>query len=417
MKSKIIVIGIFIASIFTTSCSNDKNKPINPPNNNKTPQTEQGNYVIMLSLDGFRYDYIDKYDAKNLKKIAKKGVRVERMNPSNPTKTFPNHYTLVTGLYPDNHGLINNSFYDSELGKYKMSDRNAVKNGKFYGGEPIWNTAKKAGIKTASYFWVGSEAKINGMQPDIWKEYNHKTSFKERINSVINWLKLPNNERPRLITLYYNEPDSAGHHYGTNNQEVKEQVKYVDEQVGILYDKLMQLPIAENINFIIVSDHGMRDLEGTKNIFLDDYISINNVYISGGNPVYTINVKDKNVDKVYNKLKNVKNLYVYKQGEAPKELHIANHHRTGDLMVIGKPPYGVYPVKENFKPKKRGVHGYLNSDEQMGAIFIATGNTFKVNYTQKSINNTDVYNLIAHILNIKPAKNDGNFKNVKTLLK
>ncbi len=427
MRVKLFIINLLLLSIFILSCSidnvsnqKDNNGSDNiETNQNNSNENDDKNYVILLSLDGFRYDYIDKFNTKNIKNIAKKGVRVKRLNPSNPTKTFPNHYTIVTGLYPDNHGLIGNSFYDKKLGKYSMGDRNSVENGKFYGGEPIWNTAKKAGLKTASYFWVGSESKINGMQPDFWKPYKHNTPFKERINTVIDWLKLPKNKRPRLITLYYHQPDYEGHKTGTNSQELQNQIKYVDEQVAILYNKLMQLSIAKNINLIIVSDHGMKELDGTKNIYLEDYISIKDdiIGIYGGNPCYTIRAKKGKTDKVYNKLKNVKHLDVFKRGQAPKELHLANHHHTGDMMVIAKSPYGLYPVNKNFIPKKFGVHGYLNTTEEMGAIFVGVGNAFKVGYEQESINNVDIYNLIADILDIKPAQNNGNFENVKSLLK
>ncbi len=422
MKYKLIAISILFTSILNISCKDQNSKNLNNCTDKQKIEkiSSNENYVILLSLDGFRYDYIEKFNTKNLKKIAKNGVHVKRMNPSNPTKTFPNHYTIVTGLYPENHGIVGNSFYDEKLGEYSIPNRNAVENGEFYGGEPIWNTAKKAGLKTASYFWVGSEAPVNGMQPDFWEKYNQNTPFIERINTVISWLKLPKEERPRLITLYYHQPDSTGHGTGPESEETSNAVNYVDEHVDDLYNKLMDLPISKNINLIIVSDHGMSELDGTKKIFLENYINLNEVIISGGNPTYTIKVKDKkNINNIYNQLKKIENLDVYKQGEAPKKLHVGNHHRMGDMMIFGKEPYVVFPKnnRKPRKPRKFGVHGFLNTNTDMGALFIATGNTFKKGYTQESINNTDVYNLICKILNIKPAKNDGNFENVKTLLK
>lgn len=378
----------------------------------------QENYVVVLSLDGFRADYIEKHKAKNIARIAKTGVRVKRMIPSNPTKTFPNHYTLATGLYPDNHGLIGNSFYAPKLNKtYSLGNRKSVENGDFYGGEPIWNTAKKSGIKTASYFWVGSEAKINGMQPDIWKTYNSKITFEQRIDSVISWLQLPKKERPKLVMLYYNQPDSAGHRFGPNSKEVAEQINYVDKQVGSLYKKLMQLPIAKNINFILVSDHGMRAISKDKQIILENYISKDWVLsVYGSNPVYTIRAKENKLDVIYKKLKKIKHLKVYKRGEAPKKYHFANNPRTNDLIVIGKKGYSVFATKAGGR-HFGGTHGYLNCDKEMSAVFVASGNAFKQNYTQKKIKNIDVYNLIAHILGIIPAKNDGNFNRVKKMLK
>ncbi len=378
----------------------------------------QENYVVLLSLDGFRHDYIEKYDTKNIKAIAKKGVRVKRLIPSNPTLTFPNHYTIVTGLYPDHHGIIGNSFYDSKLKKkYKLGDKESVENGAFYGGEPIWNTAKKAGLKTASYFWVGSEADIQGMHPDIWKSYSTKITFEQRIDSVVTWLKRPKIDRPRLITLYYHQPDKYSHKYGPNSPQVEKQVKYVDEQVGVLYKKLMELPIAKQINFIIVSDHGMREVNKSKVVYLYDYISKDDVIdIYDHSPVCTMRIKEGQVDKVYKQLKKIKHIKVYKRGKAPKRYHLATHHRTNDLMIIADKKYTIFK-DHNDKFFLKGVHGYLNKDKKMSAIFVATGNVFKEGKTKCTMKNIDIYNLLAHILDIKPAENDGKFRRVKSLLK
>lgn len=378
----------------------------------------QNNYVVLVSLDGFRYDYIKKYNATNMAKIAKKGVQVKRLVPSNPTKTFPNHYTLATGLYPDNHGIIGNAFYAPDLKKeYAIRNRTAVENGNFYKGEPIWNTAKKAGLKTASYFWVGTEAKINGMQPDIWKRYDGKVTFEQRIDSVMQWLKLPEKQRPRLITLYYDEPDSSGHRFGPDSKEVEEQVRYVDKKIGDLYKRLMKLPFAENISFIVLSDHGMRSISKDKQIILADHINKNQVVgVYGSNPVYTIKVKPGKQKEVYKKLKKVKKIHVYKRNNAPKKYKFANNIRTNDLIIVGKKGYSVFATHAGGR-YFGGTHGYLNSDKQMSAIFLATGKGLKRNYTKRKINNVDVYNLIAHLLEITPAKNDGNFNNIKPLLK
>ncbi len=381
-------------------------------------QNNEKNYVVILSLDGFRYDYTQLYDAKNINKIASEGVRVKRMIASNPTKTFPNHYTLATGLYPENHGLIGNSFYNTKLKqKYSLPDRKTVGDGRFYGGEPIWNTAEKAGLKVASYNWVGSEADIQGMRPSIWKVYDEKITFEQKTDSVITWLKRPIAERPRLVLMYYSEPDHAGHSYGPNSKEVAEQVKFVDQKVGELYHRLMQLPIAKNINFILVSDHGMRTISKEKIIMLDDYIKkewVEGVY--GGNPVYTIRAKKGKVQQIYKALKKVKHLKVYLRGKAPKSLHVGNHPNFGDIIVFAKKGYSVFDaVRHGYD--FGGTHGYLNTDKQMGALFVAKGNMFKEGYTKKSIKNVDVYNIMAYILGIKPAKNDGDFNNVKSLLK
>lgn len=374
-------------------------------------------YVVVLSLDGFRSDYVEKYNAHNIKSIAEKGVRVKQLIASNPTKTFPNHYTIVTGLYPDNHGLVANAFYAPELKKeYSLRNRSSVENGAFYGGEPIWNTAQKSGLKTASFYWVGSEANIQNRQPDIWKAYDETVSFPQRIDSVISWLNLPKSKRPRLTMLYYHQPDNIGHSFGPDSKQVEEQVHYVDKQVGILYRKLMELPFASKINLIVLSDHGMRSISLDKAIVLEDYIKKNWIDgIYGGNPFYFIKARTQYTDSIYNALKHIKHLRIFKHGKAPKRLHIGNHAHSGDFAVMTNPSWSLFVSHAN--KKEGGTHGYLNTDKQMSALFVATGSSFKKGYKKHSIQNIDIYNLIAKTLRIQPAPNDGKFRRVKRLLK
>lgn len=381
-------------------------------------QQPTGQYVVVLSLDGFRADYPEKFQAKNILQIAKQGVRVKRLIPSNPTKTFPNHYTLATGLYPAHHGLIGNAFYAPDLGKtYSLSDRKSVENPDFYGGEPIWNTAHKAGLRTASYFWVGSEAKIAAYQPEIWKKYNGKIAFETRIDSVISWLQLPYSERPRLLMLYYHEPDKAGHRFGPDSPEVAEQVDYVDKQVGDLYEKLMQLPLADSLNFVLLSDHGMRSICEDKQIVLEDYLKedwLSGIY--GSNPVYTINAAVGKKDSVCGALKSVRHLKIFKRGSIATRWTFGHNIRTGDCCIVGETGWSVFKTHAQ-KYKTGGTHGYLSSDRQMAALFVAKGPAFKIGYTKTRIKNVDVYNLLAKILGICPAPNDGKERRIRDLLK
>lgn len=372
----------------------------------------------MLSLDGFQADYVEKYDAKNLKKIASEGVRAMRMTPSNPTKTFPNHYTLVTGLYPDTHGLVHNSFYAPDLKTtYEIRDRKKVENGKFYGGEPIWATAHKAGLRTASYFWVGSEAKINGIRPDIWKKYNGRITFSQKIDSVISWLQKPLNQRPKLITLYHHEPDKSGHIFGPNSPQVAKTIHQMDSLVGVLHDKLMQLPIANKMNLIIMADHGMRELSDKRVIYLSKYLKEDWVnHLTGANPVYSIHVKNGMLDSVYLALKKEEHLHVYKNGRVPKKLRFGNNPRLGDIIVVAKKGWSVFP-KPALGRRYGGTHGFLNTDEQMAAVFIGKGVGLKQGKTRKTIRNVDVYNLVAKLLGIQPANNDGKYRRVRRFVR
>lgn len=381
-------------------------------------QNQDKDYVIVLSMDGFRADYIDMYDAPNISDIAKKGVRVKEMVPCNPTKTFPNHYSLATGLYPDHHGIVCNSFFDKKLNKkYSLHDPQVVSDGRFYGGEPVWNTATKQGVISAVYNWVGSEADIQHMHANIWKKYNKSITLKQRVDTVIHWLQLPEEKRPHLIMLYHYQPDYYGHKYGPNSPEVENQIKVIDSEVGRFYRELMKLPIANKINLILVSDHGMRNISRDKIVYFNDSINASlteNIY--GSNPSYIIKAKPGKKQQLFDNLKKIKHLHAFLQGSTPKSLHMGESHHFDDIILIGEKGYCLFKTKSALHDFG-GTHGYLNSDKQMSALFVGIGNAFKQGYQQDKIDNIDVYDLIAHLLQITPAPNDGHFDHVKKLLK
>ena len=208
--------------------------------------------VIMISFDGFRWDYPDMIKLPTFDSIAGTGVKASSLKPSFPSITFPNHYTMATGLYPDHHGIVANSFYDPVSKKhYSIGNRKAVEDGSFYGGEPIWVTAEKQGIRTASFFWVGSEAPIMDIQPSFWKKYDEKTPFIQRVDTIMAWLSLPEEQRPRLILFYYHEPDATGHHSGPESEEIKTVLTDLDLKLQYFIRKLKTLPGFQNINLII----------------------------------------------------------------------------------------------------------------------------------------------------------------------
>jgi alkaline phosphatase D len=240
-----------------------------------------------VSLDGFRWDYCKIYNTPNLNRLAQQGVKAERLISSFPTVTFPNHYSIATGLYPDHHGLINNSFPAPDLGLfYRMGDRTAVENSAFYGGEPVWETAEKQGARSASFYWVGSEAR----HPSYWKKYDESVTYEARIDTVIKWLGYPPEKRPELVTLYFDEPDATGHKFGPVSPQTKRVVERLDSLMGVLRTKLSMLPEARKINLIIVSDHGMEAISHERYINIKSLVPERMIAsISGGNPVYLIN--------------------------------------------------------------------------------------------------------------------------------
>lgn len=397
-------ISLFFALLFlTVACSNVVKTEKETP------------YLVVVSLDGFRWDYPTMTETPNLDSIAATGVKARAMIPSFPTKTFPNHYTLATGLYPDHHGIVMNSFYDPEKQvDYHIMDRDKVTNADFYGGEPIWVTASTQGVKSASYYWVGSEAPVKGHYPDYWKEYKHDVPFENRIDTVIHWLQMPEEKRPHLVMLYLHEPDHIGHVYGPESDTLKQTVHYLDSLMGILSAKLNQLPIAGRINLIILSDHGMAQLSEEKVIRIDDEINADWFdKIIGGNPNYTFDVKDKYADTAFAVLSSIPHMRVWKKGQLPERLHYGTHERTLDFIAVADSGWSILRKGQRYGA---ATHGFDNEFKDMLAIFYASGPAFKNNYKMKAFANVNVYPLMAHILGLIPAETDGHIDSVKSML-
>ena len=394
---------IIFLLIFTYSCKNPG-------------QTKEEPYVVMLSVDGFRWDYPDKVSTPNLDYIAENGVKAKSLKPAFPTKTFPNHYSMATGLYPDHNGIVLNSFYDEEMDKYyEIQNREAVENPDFYNGEPIWVTAENQDVTSASYFWVGSEAAVKGVSPTYWKKYNHSFPFEQRIDSVIAWLQLPEKERPHLILWYIHEPDNIGHRFGPDSKEIEDCIIYLDSLIGVFITKVEELPNNENINIIVTSDHGMGTISKERTVYLKNYVDDEWIdIIQGYNPNYNIKAKQEFYDTLYTVLKSIPHIKAWKNNEVPERLHYGTHPRVMDFVVLADSSWSIR--LEGQKAKDGGTHGYDNDNINMHAIFYAYGPDFKKGYIQNTFNNVDLYPLIANILNLEPAKIDGKFENVKMML-
>ena len=376
------------------------------------------NSVLLVSLDGFRWDYNQLYNTPNLNKLALDGVKADRMFSSFPTVTFPNHYTIATGLYPDHHGLINNSFPASDLGLfYRMGDRAAVENPAFYGGEPIWVTAEKQGVKAASFFWVGSEAPVGGIHPTYWKKYDDNVTYEERIDTVIKWLGYPREKRPELVTLYFDEPDHTSHSFGPNAPQTGKIVERIDSLMGMLRAKLATLPDAKGINLIILSDHGMAAVSSERYINLKSLVPDRMISsISGGNPVYLINSKDGKKDSVLYLLNQSKGLKAWDKSKLPAKWHYGTNQRIPEIVVVADSSWSI-GTRPDGSSLRGGAHGYDNSNSDMFSIFYAAGPSFRKNYRFKELNNVDIYNLVCGILKINPAKNDGDPNHIKGMLR
>jgi len=376
----------------------------------RSDKKEPKNYVLLVSFDAFRYDYPVIYNTPNMNILAKDGIKVDRMISSFPTNTFPNHYSIATGLYPDHHGLINNSFPAPDLGMfYRMGDRQAVENPAFYGGEPMWVTAQKQGLRAASFFWVGSEAPVGGMHPTYWKKYDESTGYGERIDTVMKWLTYSEERRPRLVTLYFDEPDATSHSFGPESEETKEVVESLDSLVGVIRGKIALLPFADRVNLIVLSDHGMASVSPEKYINLKSVVPDRMIEsISGGNPVYLINPASGKADSVLLLINSTSGVKAWRKSELPEKWHYGTHPRIPEIVVVADSSWsiGTRPSAS----RSRGAHGYDNQNPELYSIFYAAGPAFKKNRTLQELNNVDVYNIVCKILNLKPAPNDGNPK-------
>ncbi len=370
-------------------------------------------------MDGFRWDYTDSVATPNFDAIEKMGVKAESMQVSFPSKTFPNHYTLATGLVPNNHGIVNNTFYAAEYDQvYSIRNREVVEDGKYYDGEPIWNTAEKQGMKAASYFWVGSEADIQGMHPSIYKKYDHHFDFYQRVDSVISWLSLPEEQRPHLITWYVHEPDGVGHDFGPHSAEMDSTILSLDHLLGYFMQKLSKHPLAKEVNVIITSDHGMENTSAERTINLYAHLKKHWVeYALGGNPIYNIQAKEGFKDSIRIALENIDGLICYENPNVPAYLNYGTNDRCLDFTVVADSAWSIIKRKPRKDYGDGGTHGYDISNKNMNAMFYAYGPAFKEGYEQPMFKNVSVYPLICHVLGLRPAPNDGEFEEVGGMLK
>src|ERR1700680_2226694 len=229
---------------------------IHAENGTNSPAALKAHYLVLVSLDGFRWDYARRDGATHLLALGKQGVWAPQgMIPSFPSLTFPNHFTIVTGLYPEHHGIVANSFYDPKRKeRFSYTDPKSNGDGSWYGGTPLWVLAEQQGMRSASFFWPGSEAEIQGKRPSYYMSYDHKFPDEKRVEQVLAWLRLPPDKRPHFITLYYSNVDDAGHVFGPAAPETGEAVRHVADMIGALTDGIATIGLP--VDLIVVSDHG-----------------------------------------------------------------------------------------------------------------------------------------------------------------
>ncbi len=378
----------------------------NPAN---SPAQQQKHYVVLVSLDGFRYDYAKKYGAGHLLSMAAHGASApEGMIPSYPSLTFPNHYTLVTGLYPEHHGIVAMSFYDpARKERYAYNDPKTNSDGSWYGGTPLWVLAEQQGMRSACFFWPGSEAAIQGVRPSYYLHFDDKFPEEQRIDQVVEWLRLPPEQRPHFITLYYSNVDHAGHEFGPDAPQTAAAVKRVDGLVGRLEMRLAALHLP--VDLIVVSDHGMIREQGPW-IDLDTHADLAS-FVTAGSLLY--GDSEAATERAYQQLKIADGSYrVYRREHVPAWLHYDTNPRSGDPIVVPTGPYAIRAKapaagREDRAPNTGG-HGYDPREmPEMKAIFYAEGPDIGRGVTVKPFENVNLYPLIARILQLQAPPVDG----------
>ncbi|WP_240464861.1 ectonucleotide pyrophosphatase/phosphodiesterase [Paraferrimonas sp. SM1919] len=373
----------------------------------------------MISIDGYRYDYNQLHKPKWLNEFADGAAKVERLKPIYPSKTFPNHLSLVTGLYADHHGIIANRFYSPTLEKhYKISDKSAVTDGRFYQGVPIWSLAESQGKKTAIYFWPGSEALIAGQRPTEFKAYVHHQDFEQRINQVVDWLSTPNTTE--FVALYFHEVDSAGHKFGPSAAETRQAVHKVDAAIAKL-DALLKAKGIE-VNLIITSDHGMVDSSQFELLNLDGFIPKHvkaQFKFVGSGPF--INVYHQGMDKqadikaLLQTLAGVEGLQALAREDIPASLHYSDIPAIGDVLIKTE---SLYLGFTGYRPPSKGEHGYhVDHVPEMATMLMARGPNFS-DKTVKEALNIHVYPMLAELLGLKIEHQiDGKLEVLQPLIK
>jgi len=373
--------------------------------------------LILVSIDGFRWDYLNRGVLPNLSALAAGGVRAERMLPSFPSITFPNHYTLVTGLVPDHHGIVNNRFEDANLpGVFRMTTKDEAW---WSQATPIWVTAEQQGVRTATEFWPGSEVAFHGVRPEHWEAFNQAKTSDERVDTLLGWLDAPVATRPQFLTLYFDIVDTAGHHHGPDSPELNASVATVDAAIGRLEAGLKARGL--DANLIIVADHGMAATsEQSRLIVLDDYADPSVAHVVFDDAVSGIDFpRTPAGEAAESKLVGAHpHMTCWKKADVPVRFHYGTNPRVPDVVCAADVGWLIETREEAARHRAPllGEHGYDNAAPEMGALFIANGPAFAKGEVVKPFPNVDVYPLMTHILAIKPEPNDGHFAEVADVL-
>ncbi|WP_449467313.1 alkaline phosphatase family protein [Stenotrophomonas humi] len=388
--------------------------PHSPP---PTPPT-----VLLLSIDGLRADMLDSGNSPNLSRLAREGVRSVGMRPSYPSLTFPNHYTLVTGLRPDHHGLVHNAMNTDELGDFRLSDRDAVRNPAWWeGGEPIWVSVEKAGYKSATWSWPGSEAPIRGLQAQQRRPFDENVPLPERMQLVLSWLEgAPDAVKPRFVAAYMEHVDKAGHKYGPDSPEYAAALRQVDAAVGMLIDGMTADGSLDNTNIIVVSDHGMATVKQDQQLIPDDMVAPEIArIISFGQSVGFAPQPGKQAEAEKALLGRHAHYECWNKAQLPPRWHYGQNPRVPAIVCQMDEGWDVVTPSMRTKrtPGNSGSHGYDPALPSMQAVFVARGPAFAQGKQLTAFDNVDVYPLLTRLIGIPAQPNDGDPKALEQALR
>ncbi len=364
--------------------------------------------VILISVDGLRADYLRRGITPAISALAARGVTTAAMRPSFPSLTFPNHYTLVTGLRPDRHGIVNNNMDDPDLGRFALSRREAVEDGRWWAdAEPIWVTAERAGLATATMFWPGSEAAIRGVRPGRWLPFDGKMPNRDRVAQLLAWLD--GTPRPRFLTLYFDTVDHDGHDFGPDSAEVNRAVAEVDARIGDLLAGLAARGIDANI--ILVADHGMAQVSSRQRILLDGLIDPGAVRFVAGGAMAAMNpLPGREAEVRAALLRPHPHMACHDKAYVPPALQYGRHRRVPALVCIAEPGWMIWlsaPTPEQAAKPLAGMHGYDPAHPSMAASFVAAGPAFRAGLVLPPFDNVHVHPLLLRLLGLPPMATDG----------
>lgn len=368
--------------------------------------------LILISLDGYRADYLDHGYSPVLAALASDGVQAKGMRPVFPSVTYPNHYTIVTGLYPDQHGIVNNSMRDPVLGNFSPGNRAANTDGRWWNqAEPIWVTAQKEGLRTASFFYPGTQAEIRGVRPSYWELFNSSVQPDARVDQVLAWLDLPADQRPSFVSLYFEQADVAGHEYGPDSMQVNVALVTIDAALGRLVEGLRHRRMFDDTNIIVVSDHGMSATSAERVVLLDEIVNVDHIDLVSAVVNAGINPKAGYEAEVERALLAPRaHLQCWKKGNLPRRFHYGHNARIPVIVCLPDDGWMVSTAALASRQQGHvplGEHGYDNNDPLMRALFVAHGPSFKQHATVPMFDNINVYALLAELLGVTPLRNEG----------